>query len=380
VSELTDNSGKKRFVRHLWATASSVALLVLQGTPQAEAARGDDDPTVWIELGGQLERVDGGYQRFMPGFADQLTQAGLISPAIAQTPARYGQGAEGKFLLQTKSGWAVSVSLKYGRANGGKHTHQQDIVQTQYVLGDPNAFHLTRTASGYKASDTVGRDRESHTIIDFRAEKDVGLGLLGPHAESTVGGGLRYVELTAASSATLIGRPNYDFKDYPLFGAIFKSATHYDYFGHAENARSFRGLGPSIAWNASTMLGGDPDELSFALDWGVDASLLFGRQKVRSNHQTIGHHFEQRYYGFVYASRYATFYARSKTQDRRHSVVVPNLGGFAGLSLKLPRARVSFGYRADIFWGALDGGINTRSARDRSFYGPFATVSVGLGG
>jgi len=41
---------------------------------------------------------------------------------------------------------------------------------------------------------------------------------------------------------------------------------------------------------------------------------------------------------------------------------------------------VSFGYRADFFLGAMDGGIDTRRSGDVDFWGPFATVSVGLGG
>jgi len=61
-------------------------------------------------------------------------------------------------------------------------------------------------------------------------------------------------------------------------------------------------------------------------------------------------------------------------------VIVPNIGGFAGLSLRFPNAKVSFGYRADAFFGAMDGGIDARKTYDRDFYGPFATISIGLGG
>jgi len=41
---------------------------------------------------------------------------------------------------------------------------------------------------------------------------------------------------------------------------------------------------------------------------------------------------------------------------------------------------VSFGYRADIFFGAMDSGWDTRSTKNLSFYGPFASVAIGLGG
>ena len=41
---------------------------------------------------------------------------------------------------------------------------------------------------------------------------------------------------------------------------------------------------------------------------------------------------------------------------------------------------VDLGYRADVFFGAMDGGIETRKSENVGFYGPFASVSVGIGG
>jgi hypothetical protein len=35
--------------------------------------------------------------------------------------------------------------------------------------------------------------------------------------------------------------------------------------------------------------------------------------------------------------------------------VVPNIDGFVGLSFHNANAKVSFGYRADFFFGAMDG-------------------------
>jgi hypothetical protein len=32
------------------------------------------------------------------------------------------------------------------------------------------------------------------------------------------------------------------------------------------------------------------------------------------------------------------------------------------------------------FLGAMDGGIDARKTYDRNFHGPFATISIGLGG
>ena len=60
--------------------------------------------------------------------------------------------------------------------------------------------------------------------------------------------------------------------------------------------------------------------------------------------------------------------------------VVPNLGGFAGFSVKYPNAKVSFGYKADFFFGAMDGGNDVRRVEDIGFHGPYASASIGLGG
>ncbi len=73
-------------------------------------------------------------------------------------------------------------------------------------------------------------------------------------------------------------------------------------------------------------------------------------------------------------------YQRTVDHARSRGVIVPNVGGFAGLSVKYPNAKVSFGYKADFFFGAMDGGIDVRRTEDVGFHGPFATVSIGLGG
>ena len=75
-----------------------------------------------------------------------------------------------------------------------------------------------------------------------------------------------------------------------------------------------------------------------------------------------------------------TRYKLGGTMDRSHSVAVPNVGGSMGLSFHYAAAKVSFGYRADFFLGAIDGGIDTHNSEDVGFHGPFATISIGLGG
>jgi hypothetical protein len=127
-------------------------------------------------------------------------------------------------------------------------------------------------------------------------------------------------------------------------------------------------------------LWGDSRDASLMLDWGVNGAILFGRQKTHTHHQSTGKSFY--HYGPFLTGPAAphTTAVLPATPDhtRSRNVTVPNIGGFAGLSFKYPNAKVSLGYRADFFFGAVDGGIDARKTYDRSFYGPYMTVSIGL--
>jgi hypothetical protein len=88
----------------------------------------------------------------------------------------------------------------------------------------------------------------------------------------------------------------------------------------------------------------------------------------------------QNYAGLYDGYYYSRVYSTSHHQTRSRRVTIPNLGGFAGLSVRYPNAKFSLGYRADFFFGAVDAGIDARHAKDLGFHGPFATISIGLGG
>jgi hypothetical protein len=72
--------------------------------------------------------------------------------------------------------------------------------------------------------------------------------------------------------------------------------------------------------------------------------------------------------------------SQTKPIHRSRRKVVPNLGGYIGASARYNNAKVSFGYRADTFFGAIDGGQETAKDYNRGFYGPYMNVSIGLGG
>jgi hypothetical protein len=189
---------------------------------------------------------------------------------------------------------------------------------------------------------------------------------------------VRFAQFNSKSSLRFAADPDYAFVykyfsgagSFPLYG------NNHAYRGIAEAKRSFLGIGPSINWNGSTPVFSAGPDSAIALDWGLNAAVLFGRQKANLSHSTNGYYVKR---GFI-SEGVSTPTRVSHSYNRSRSVIVPNIGGFAGVSYKFPNAKINLGYRADFFFGAMDIGQATRNSRDRNFYGPFAKISIGLGG
>jgi len=145
--------------------------------------------------------------------------------------------------------------------------------------------------------------------------------------------------------------------------------------------RSFQGVGPTVSWTGSTPLIGNRQDSELTFDWGANGALLFGRQKADVHHQGYGRYWPKYAIG-IYTQGVHLVYASQDTDGHRtaRSIVVPNIGGFAGVSWRYANTKVSIGYRGDFFFNAMDVGIDERKSSNVGFYGPFATVSIGLGG
>jgi hypothetical protein len=267
-------------------------------------------------------------------------------------------------------------------------------------------------------ADGRARHDESHAVLDFMAGKDVGLGMFGMSGSSILSGGIRVAHFQSKSTVHLSGVPDLQYPTgqiTPLTSAKYEfqnSKIHFHHYdGSSSSEASFLGLGPAIAWKASAPIAGDESDGELNFDWGANFSVLFGRQRARGQHSEIArayyltkwyetgdrsvHHGNPQVGGRFLgpcrpggAGSGRNFYTPSPCaqttntalHNRSRIVAVPNLGVFAGLSMKYRNAKVSFGYRADDFFGAIDGGIDQSKRFDRGFSGPFAKVSVGLGG
>jgi hypothetical protein len=151
----------------------------------------------------------------------------------------------------------------------------------------------------------------------------------------------------------------------------------------SQERRSFHGVGPEVTWDASHQLFGNEEGGTISIDWGVNAAMLFGRQRSILHH-TVRH--------CVHSGRgtlapcdgsgvegdNAEIVEPADDIDRSRTVTVPNIGGYLGASMRYHSGKISLGYRADTFFNAMDGGQETRKDYNRGFYGPYLNVSLGL--
>jgi hypothetical protein len=375
MSELmTTKAGRGHFRWHLLSTVSAVTLWTLAGAGTA-GAEDSGRPTVWIELGGQLERVDGGLSPFAPAFLTSQPRPAVeqTSPLAFQRPPRYSNGAEGKITFAPEgSDWVMSASLRYGRSNRDRRVHEE--MQSK----KPGVFGAYKYGQLY--ADSRVKNAESHLISDFQVGRDVGIGVVGPSGHSELQLGLRFAQFTTKSDAAINELPVYFGSHYWNLGArdiFLQNQQVHRLVGNAD--RSFRGIGPAVSWEGDAKLVGGTDTAKVTVDWGVNAAVLFGRQKSQGTQDL-----DEKYYKTT-VNNFQLYYDSDRYQhhtpfNRSRSVVVPNVGGFAALSFRYDNAKVTLGYRGDFFFNAMDGGALTRDTRDRSFHGPFATIAIGLGG
>jgi hypothetical protein len=382
MSELIKtHQDRESFHRKLMATASAFVLTAYVASADVARAEDRDRPTVWIELGGQME--------LMQGLADPITAPFMtaVSPTPApyhdniflngQKPSRHAFGEEGKISFQPENSDLVfSAGIRYGRSHSKRHIHQQTQVAPYEISFYGNTYSFTKYPAPF--ADVKSDNHESHTILDFTAGKDIGLGMFGRDGASTVNVGVRFAQFSSRMTLDVHARPTLYAHPFPILPTLPKYFEWDQYAMSGEAQRNFRGIGPSLSWNGSAGLLGSHEDGELMFDWSVNAAVLFGRQKATTSHHTMQRH----EYGLNHTPEYPVIYQTGTgvVNSRSRSVAVPNLGGSIGFSVKYPNAKVSLGYRADFFIGAMDTGIDERHTKDLGFTGPFATVSIGLGG
>lgn len=412
MSELKNTHADSDRIR--WKLLASVSSLAIAASISNAVAEDASHPVLWIELGATADAINGLGDPFAPDFMQLSPMPSVYaegnSPFSLQQPARHTFGGDVKLILQPpESDWKFSVGVKFGRSKVKRDRHSQSNATVKFP--NPAYEHIAALYPSYlpyftsllptftkyapKFAETKFTEKERHTVLDFQAGKDVGLGLFGDGASSTVSVGVRLARFQSQTNVLARARPNANFHQstfpnpwgagphayYTIYEAQWKS-----YYMRASADRSFNGIGPSLSWSASLPVAGNAHNGELDVDLGINGAILFGKQKANVHHHTTARYFKSKYYhsfttpdGYHAHDHYQPLYDRSGGSSRSRSVIVPNLGGSIGLSYRIENTKISLGYRTDNFWGALDGGIDAPSRKTLAFNGLYATVSVGFG-
>lgn len=355
MSELINTHDNRATIRWKLLTGASTVALAAYFI-SANMARAEDaaQPTVWIEAGGQYSLLSDDSEAYLPPFAlnSQFDVAGRVARKLP--PSEWDEDAK-ITLAPSDTDWIVSLGIRYGKSHrsgaGSQYTNHTGGYWSKYYQGIQSA---------------KGASSEKHFIVDFQAGKDFGLGMFGHEGSSILSAGVRYAQFSSRGNLTLHSATNPP-SNYYIFNAAFRAR------------RSFTGIGPSLSWDASADLAGNTADGKLTLDWGVNGALLFGRQRTKDHHQkTATYQKSSAKYNYYPSFRY-TVYHTAQSPSRSKSVTVPALGAYAGISLRYTNAKVTFGYRYDNYFGAIDGGIDASKKEDRSFSGPYASISIGVG-
>jgi len=361
----------------LLCSASAVALSTQIVSTSPAVAEVAQRPSVWIEFGGQFEQLTTAQEPYSPNFFTPQPSFTTFTAGATQKPLGFSFGANGSIVIQPEgSDWVFAASIRYGRSNGNKRFHEstpggpgRKYVNSQYVgtLGRRQP----------KFVDATAKSNQNYDVVDFQVGRDVGLGLFRNDSHSVLSFGVRFAQFHSSLRGTFGMDPNNGGYQYLQFGSL--SVKRPDLIAHEflatfDGTRSFHGLGPELSWNSSMPIAGHPDDSEFTVDLGANVAVLFGRQRASLHHQSTA------YTRSAGANEIAHLVYRNTPPDtlRSRSATVPNLGGFAAMSLRFPNAKVSLGYRADWFFGAIDGGVGGAKSENIGLYGPFATISIGF--
>jgi len=383
MSKLIQKHDNRAAIRwKLLTGVSALALTAYVSSTGVAKAEDTDRPQVWIELGTQIEMMQGLSSPFTAPFMSPATVPviyGDRSFTKDQRPPLYAFGADGKISFQPEnSDWIFSAGIRYGRSHTKRSVRHQSAVPpvTFYLLSQ--GVLQTSNFNYEKVRAVAAPSSERHMILDFSAGRDVGIGAFGHDGTSNINAGVRMMNIKEGSTVNIFARPEVYFGVTLIFGIFPNIYTSIpaQYGLTAHTARSFKGIGPLLSWNASAAIAGNSSDGELMLDWGVDAAILFGRQKAKTDHSTHASHFHHSKYDRAPAAPLYT--PRSYHSTRSQRVTVPNVGGHAGLSLKWPNAKLSIGYRYDTFLNAMDTGIDATKKSNVTFNGPYASISVGL--
>lgn len=336
-----ENAGSGRLINLGWKwNASALALLAAAGGAENAMAAPASDGSGWT-----LD-LQGGYV-FTGQDVVQFAQVGDTPPA-SDKPSTVLKGpfigsANGYDVAATLSyqppgsSWVFILDGQYGRTNNHSRTFASSY-SGKYVRYDRTA-HVTHS--------------QEHYYIDFEVGRDFGVGLFG-RGDTVVGGGVRYAHFSALTRGTFSTYSKY------FFSTVSRS-------GSFTERRANNAVGPQIFIQQTSLLPGRMGDAGLSVGWGASGGVLFGRQTVDSS-------ITQQ----VTSSGDHNFYQAFSNGSRAHNTITTDAALYLQLSWRPAHSPASFGvgYKAQVFFNALDGGYP--SARNIDFFdhGPYADVQI----
>jgi hypothetical protein len=333
-----------------------------------------------LQFGGNFSQLADDWQHYRPSFVSMLPD-GLPSPTSVEESPDNGFDWEGKLSIQPEnSDWVLKAGIRYGRSGTNGQLHKSLAPQTaafpitgRACTGPLHRCTAFANADANRLVDAETNAREQHTMADFTVGKEIGIGMFGADGKGTIGGGVRMAQLATDAFADLNMNANWAATHTNPRGAFAQQTWHL-YQGVSKEHRSFHGWGPQVTWDADQPVWGVAESGEVSIDWGLNAAFLLGQQKIDLQQLETDTPCSSTVAGCVLPTNAPQAVIRS-----RH-VLGPNLGGYNGASMRYHSSKISFGYRADTFFNAMDGGQDTARSYTRGFYGPYLNVSLGLGG
>jgi iron complex outermembrane receptor protein len=170
-------------------------------------------PILWIDLGGQIEGISGQGSNFLPPFLSAFSTSSVlqekITPQKAMNPPPLSFGDEASISFQPEaSDWVFSASVRYGRSGNKMDVHHQTNGTRPSKIINGVAPSTANIFSQEKFVDTHVYHAESHSIMDFMAGKDVGLGLFGEDLSTVLSGGIRIAQFVCTSNRNTLRVPS----------------------------------------------------------------------------------------------------------------------------------------------------------------------------
>ncbi|HEX6859961.1 MAG TPA: TonB-dependent receptor [Caulobacteraceae bacterium] len=338
------------------------------------------EPSLFVELGGQVQRHDAPYETVRPVMADEFSDAINNFEDAQNRDLDWGDGREIRLTYAPVGrGWRASAGFRTSVSNATDHDRDTELVAGGCAIGqwlcDNNPLFTKYQWKGLDYSDIHVKTNEEHEFIDFAVGRSVGVGLFG-EGQSWIEGGLRYAALKSTTHLDMGGIPDWYSPDSEYI-AFIQTPHSFDKL-EAMLERDFKGFGPEVTWDVHQRLLGNEDVGHLNVDWKVGGGVLFGKQKTTAE----GDETVQHYGGNVFAGLTLDGPAEvtAAPDDRSTSVTAPFVDVSLGLSYDVQRFKVSAGYRWERYFDVLDVGYDEHKDADRTIDGPYFKIAVGFGG